>query len=98
MLKIAWRNVVRNKRRSLLCLSIIVVGVAVLFLVNGYFSATYDGLKMMSISQYGHFQIASGAYWNNQEGEERYLHQKEMDKIKKNYEYECIYISSETPL
>lgn len=82
MFKIAWRNVLRNKRRSLLSLLIIIIGVAVLFLVKGYFTATYDGLKMMSISRNGHMQIATDGYWNNMEGEERYLNKDQMDKIK----------------
>jgi hypothetical protein len=36
MIKIAWRNVLRNKRRTFLSVIIIMVGVAVLFLFNGY--------------------------------------------------------------
>ncbi|MFP4017134.1 MAG: ABC transporter permease [Halanaerobiales bacterium] len=65
MLKIAWRNMLRNKRRSLLSIAIITIGVIVLFLVKGYISATYEGLEMMAISQNGHFQIASKGFWSN---------------------------------
>ncbi|HBF39591.1 MAG TPA: ABC transporter permease, partial [Firmicutes bacterium] len=42
MLKIAWRNVMRNKRRSILSLMIIAIGVAVLFVMNGYIRGSFD--------------------------------------------------------
>lgn len=81
MLKIAWRNVLRNKRRSFLSLLIISIGVAVLFLVNGYIKGTFDGLKNMSVAQYGNIQIAKRHFWDNDN--QRYLLTKvEMEKVK----------------
>lgn len=80
MLKIAWRNLLRNKRRSLMSLLIIIIGVAVLFLVRGYTSATFEGLEMMSVLQYGHLQIAGADFWDSPE-ERPVLTREEMDSL-----------------
>lgn len=82
MLKIAWRNVLRNKRRSLLSLLIIVIGVTVLFLVKGYITSTYAGLKMMSVAQYGNLQIAKEGYWDNRDNQRHLLTESEIAEIK----------------
>ncbi|MDI3546357.1 MAG: putative transport system permease protein [Halanaerobiales bacterium] len=82
MLKIAWRNVLRNKRRSLLSLLIIVIGVTVLFLVKGYIISTYAGLKMMSVAQYGNLQIAKEGYWDNRDNQRHLLTESEIAEIK----------------
>jgi len=63
MFKIAFRNVLRNKRRTLLSLGVIALGTAALFLVKGYTAASYLGLKYMAVGQYGHLQIADRNYW-----------------------------------
>lgn len=81
MLKISWRNVLRNKRRSLLSLLIITIGVAVLYLVNGYIKGAFDGLKTMSVSQYGNLQIAKKGYWAN-DNQRHLLTPMEIGKIK----------------
>ncbi len=90
MLKVAWRSILRNRRRSLLSLLIIIFGVTVLFLVKGYIAATYDGLKMISISRNGHFQIARRGYWGNQGKKESLLSKEETGFIKEVLEEEEI--------
>lgn len=80
MLKIAWRNILRNKRRSFLSLLIIVIGVMMLFLFRSYSVATFQGLKMMSISRNGHLQIAGKGFWNGG-NERRLLGREEMKTI-----------------
>ncbi|NLW47635.1 MAG: ABC transporter permease [Firmicutes bacterium] len=82
MLKIAWRNVLRNKRRSLLSLLIISIGVAVLFLVNGYIRATFEGLKYMAVSQYGNLQIAAGNFWDN-DNQRHLLSKTDLEKVER---------------
>jgi putative ABC transport system permease protein len=80
MLKIAWRNVRRNKRRSLLSLLIISIGVAVLFLVNGYIRETFEGLKFMAVSQYGNLQIAAENFWDN-DNQRHLLSKTDLEKV-----------------
>lgn len=81
MWKIAWRNVLRNKRRSLLSAVIIVISVTVLSLVKGYNTGTYEGLEMMAVMQYGNLQIAKEGYWKNADNERHLLNKEEIVKI-----------------
>ncbi|HKY63712.1 MAG TPA: FtsX-like permease family protein [bacterium] len=64
LLKIAGKNVLRNKRRSALTLLIIVVGSASLLLVGGFFDRLLYSLKQTFIhSQSGHFQVSRSGYF-----------------------------------
>jgi putative ABC transport system permease protein len=81
MLKIAWRNVLRNKRRSILSILIITIGVAVLFIMNGYIKGTFDGLKTSSVNQYGNLQIAKKHFWDN-DNQRHLLTRSDIEKIK----------------
>ncbi len=83
MLKIAWRNIMRNKRRSCLSLGLILVGVAVLFLLRGYFLASYEGLEMMAIHQYSHVQIAKRDFWDQKNIDRRILSLEEINTIER---------------
>lgn len=61
--KIAWRNMLRYKRRSLFVLLTILVGVAAIVLFGGFVEANYIGLRESVIrSQYGHLQIHRKGY------------------------------------
>jgi putative ABC transport system permease protein len=82
MWKIAWRNVLRNKRRSLFSIMIIIISVMTLFLVKGYNTGTFEGLTMMSVMQYGNLQIAKEGYWKNTDNERHLLTGGEIAKIK----------------
>jgi ABC-type transport system, involved in lipoprotein release, permease component len=83
MFKIAWRNILRNKRRSALSLSIIVIGVAVLFIFKGYMSHSLNGLTTLALSEYGNLEIAADGYWNNNSDERHLLTETDIVKIKK---------------
>jgi len=72
MWKLAWRNVLRNKRRTLLSVAIIALGTGILFVVQGYIAYSYWGLQYSAISQYGHLQIAMRGSW--QQGAEPLAH------------------------
>lgn len=61
--KIAWRNILRYKRRSLFAMMTILVGVAGIVLFGGFVEANYIGLRESIIrSQYGHLQIHQKGY------------------------------------
>ncbi len=72
MWKLAWRNVLRNRRRTLLSLAMIALGATILFVVQGYMAYSYWGLQYSAISQYGHLQIAARDSW--QKGAEPLAH------------------------
>ena len=58
MLKVAWRNILRHRRRSLVTLLSVVSGVIAVVLFGGFIQANYEGLRESVIrSQYGHLQV-----------------------------------------
>jgi len=68
MLKIALRNVFRNRRRSLLSLGLIALGAAILFLARAYFDDTIYQLRWAAAQRYGHLQVAASGYWESASG------------------------------
>jgi putative ABC transport system permease protein len=82
--KIALLNVLRNRRRSIITLLAIQVGVVSLILFGGFVASMYDGMRENMIrSQLGHLQIYQQGF--NQYGHiepEKYLLPKDrMDQI-----------------
>ena len=62
--RLAWRNVGRNRRRSLLCAGVVVVGFAGFALAGGFMAQSLEGLREGTIrSGMGHMQVAArGAF------------------------------------
>jgi putative ABC transport system permease protein len=65
MFKIAFRNFLANKRRTLFTLSSIAAGGAGLLLALGFMMATFHGLAANFISEEGHLQIFHRGYFND---------------------------------
>jgi len=64
MLKIARRNIFRNRRRSLLTIGILVLGNCGFILIGGFFDSLMDGFREQWIhSQSGHLQINLKGYY-----------------------------------
>jgi putative ABC transport system permease protein len=71
-LRIAFRNVFRNTRRTALTVLVISFGAAALILSGGFFAYNFDGLRETTIRNgLGHLQIATERYLD--QGEERPL-------------------------
>ncbi len=63
LLKVAWRNILRHRRRSLVTLLAVVSGVAGVVVFGGFVQASYEGLRESVIrSQYGHLQLYREGY------------------------------------
>lgn len=63
LVKIAWRNILRHRRRSLVTLLAVVSGVTGVVVFGGFVQASYQGLRESVIrSQYGHLQIYRAGY------------------------------------
>jgi putative ABC transport system permease protein len=63
---IALRNVFRNKRRTAISLGVVALGVAILYLVVGFVSASLVTTKESLARLYGSVQVASIKYFANQ--------------------------------
>lgn len=61
---LAWLNVLRNKRRTLLSATIICTGVVALLSATGFVLASFHGLREVTISgQLGHLQIGTKGHF-----------------------------------
>ena len=54
---LAWRNLVRQKRRTLLMGSVVAFGFAAFALAGGFIAQSFEGLKEGTIRSIGHLQI-----------------------------------------
>ena len=65
-LKLAFRNILRHRRRSLMTLLAIMSGVIGIVIFGGFVEANYSGLRESVIrSQYGHVQLYAPGYLQN---------------------------------
>ncbi len=65
--KLAWRNVWRNKRRTLLTLLTIMVGCAMIILMNSLGKGGHDQMIEDAVAlNTGHVQIHEEGFWENQ--------------------------------
>ncbi|HTF98156.1 MAG TPA: FtsX-like permease family protein [Cellvibrio sp.] len=65
-IKLAFRNILRHKRRSLMTLLAIMTGVIGIVIFGGFVEANYSGLRESVIrSQYGHVQLYAPGYLQN---------------------------------
>ena len=55
--QLAWRNLVRQKRRTLLMGSVVAFGFAAFALAGGFIAQSFEGLKEGTIRSVGHLQI-----------------------------------------
>ena len=63
----AWRNIFRQKRRTLIALSALIVGLAALVVFQGYIGRMMSGFRDSTIlAGLGHVQVAGGErYWDD---------------------------------
>jgi putative ABC transport system permease protein len=77
VVKLAMRNLSRNRRRTVLSLLLIALGTAALFLLRGYTAEVYTGIKEVYIDMYWNFQIAKEALWEEEFRSYEYIIPKE---------------------
>lgn len=66
ILKIAFLNILRNKRRSFITLLSMAIGSAALIVLGGFIEFSFEGLRESTIrTQLGHFQIYQKGYKEN---------------------------------
>lgn len=65
--KLAWRNIFRNARRTSLVMAMIIGGFAAIVLFRGFSSKLNEKLEEATIrAQYGHLQVAKITLWNRE--------------------------------
>ena len=63
--RISWKNVFRNKRRTFISIAIVAMGASGVILIGGFFDNIMVGLKEQIIhSQTGHLEIAAKDYFS----------------------------------
>jgi ABC-type lipoprotein release transport system permease subunit len=66
ILKIAWRNIWRNKRRTLITVSSIMFALFFAIIMRGFQRGSYAKMKQNAIESYsGYVQIHKKGYWND---------------------------------
>ncbi len=82
-IKLAIRNILRHRRRSMMTMLAIITGVMGIIIFGGFTEANYSGLRESVIrSQYGHMQIYQQGYLegHRKEPSEYRLSSEEVDK------------------
>jgi len=67
LLRFAWRNVLRNRRRSLATIVIAALGAAAVMISGGFALYTYDALREGAAREFGHFTVAHRDYFQRDE-------------------------------
>jgi len=60
--RLAWRNLIRSRKRSILTAAAVTVGAASIVLFGGYVAANIKGLQTITVRQVGHLQISARGY------------------------------------
>jgi putative ABC transport system permease protein len=66
-IRIAWQNVLRNRRRSLVTILIAAVGTASVLVAGGFALYTYEALRDAAARDSGHLVLAHKDYFNRDE-------------------------------
>lgn len=66
-LSLAWKNVLRNRRRSLVTILIAALGCAAVLVASGFALYTYESLREGAAREFGHLTIADKNYFSRDE-------------------------------
>lgn len=66
-LRIAWQNVLRNRRRSLVTIFIAAIGTAAVLIGGGFALYTYEALRDMAARESGHLVLAHKDFFSRDE-------------------------------
>ncbi len=67
------RNLLRNRRRTLLSVAIISLGTALSLFVLGFFGDSKASIAESQVQQFGNLQLASAEFWNESDDDEALL-------------------------
>ena len=85
LIKLAWRNIWRNKKRSLITITAIVIAVFLAISMRSLQLGMYDNMIKNVVGSYsGHVQIHSNGYWEEQTIDNAFLYNDSLIKIIEN--------------
>ena len=85
LIKLAWRNIWRNKKRSLITITAIVIAVFLAICMRSLQLGMYDNMIKNVVGSYsGHVQIHSTGYWEEQTIDNAFLYNDSLIKIIEN--------------
>ena len=88
LIKLAWRNIWRNKKRSIITITAIVIAVFLAICMRSLQLGMYDNMIQNIVGSYsGHIQIHSSGYWEEQTINNAFLYNDSLiEKIENNKE------------
>ncbi len=75
------RNLLRNRRRTLLSVAIISLGTALSLFVLGFFGDSKASIAESQVQQFGNLQLASEGYWNESDEDEALLSPEQVQQV-----------------
>lgn len=78
LFKIAWRNLWRNKKRSLITIVSIFLAVLLSVFMRSMQLGSYHNMTMAGISQVGYMQVQGKGYWENQSLNKAFVYSDEL--------------------
>ncbi len=86
LVTLAWRNIWRNRRRTLITMASIVFAVVLCVLMNSIKKGLLDRMKENVVSLYsGYAQIHKNGYWDKRTLENTFVHQPDLVKTVSQY-------------
>lgn len=88
LIKIAWRNIWRNKRRTILTMTSIILAACLALMTRSMQKGSYENMISNAVKlSTGYFQVQGNGYWENKSIDKTFLHSyKLISKIKENEE------------
>jgi len=65
IIKIAWRDLWRNKRRTFITMASIMMAVFLAMFMRSMQIGSYDNMILAGVSEVGYLQVHDSGYWNN---------------------------------
>jgi len=97
-LRLPLRSLLRNRRRTILSISIIAIGTAVSLFVLGFFSASEKSIQEVTVQEFGTLQIASGNFWDDSAENYEYLMDETTLSLVKEILSKEVTVNSDSPL
>ena len=92
LIKIAWRNIWRNKRRTLLTMTSIILAICMALFTRSMQIGSYENMISNAVKlSTGYFQIQGNGYWENKSIDKTFIDEAELlNKVKSNENIELV--------